>query len=127
MNILRDAALGGAAMTLLLLAPVASGEERPAPARVMALMPASAPYIDAHLHIDQNRPAESMQLLLQAMAHLNKVRGFILTEPYGPDNPNRWDADKVLAAAKQYPGKLIVLGGGGTLNGMIIASFRSGD
>ena len=68
-----------------------------------------------------------MQLLLQAMTRLNQSRGFILTEPYGPDNPERWDADRVLPAAKQFPGRLIVLGGGGTLNGMIIASYRSGD
>jgi Amidohydrolase len=113
----------------LLLAQMAGGEERSAlaPARVTALMPASAPYIDAHIHIDQNRPAESMQLLLQAMSRLNQSKGFVLTEPYGPDNPERWDADKILAAAKKFPGKLIVLGGGGTLNGMIIASYRSGD
>ena len=57
---------GAAASALLLLAHMAVGEERSAlaPARVTALMPASAPYIDAHIHIDQNRPAESMQLLL---------------------------------------------------------------
>jgi predicted TIM-barrel fold metal-dependent hydrolase len=127
MNILRKLATGGAVTALLMLAAGASGEEGPAPARVTALSPASAPYIDAHLHVDQNLPRESMQLLLQAMAHLNQSRGFILTEPYGPDNPERWDADKILAAAKAYPGKVIVLGGGGTLNGMIIASFNSGD
>src|SRR2546423_8582139 len=130
MNIWRHAAfIGGAAAALLLLAQTSLGEERSAlaPARVNALMPASAPYIDAHVHIDQNRPAESMQLLLQAMARLNQSRGFVQTEPYGPDNPEAWDANKILAAAKKFPDKLMVLGGGGTLNGMIIASYRSGD
>jgi predicted TIM-barrel fold metal-dependent hydrolase len=122
-------AFGAAAAALLLLASAVSGEERPgaAPARVLALAPASEAYIDAHLHVDQNRPVESMQLLLQAMDRLNQKQGFVLTEPYGPDNPGRWDADKILAAVKQHPGKLIALGGGGTLNGMIIASYRSGD
>lgn len=115
-----------AAGALLLLATSSMAQPQ-APARVMALTPSGAPYIDAHLHIDQNRPAESMQLLLQSMAHLGQGKGFILTEPYGPDNPERWDVDKVISAVKAYPGKLIVLGGGGTLNGMIIASYRSGD
>lgn len=115
-----------AAGGLLLLASSAMGQPQ-TPARVTALTPSGAPYIDAHLHIDQNRPAESMELLLQSMAHLNQGKGFILTEPYGPDNPERWDVDKVITAVKAYPGKLIVLGGGGTLNGMIIASYRSGD
>ena len=113
-----------AVAAFLLLASSAMGQT---PARVIALTPSGAPYIDAHLHIDQNRPAESMELLLQSMAHLNQGKGFILTEPYGPDNPERWDVDKVITAVKAYPGKLIVLGGGGTLNGMIIASYRSGD
>jgi predicted TIM-barrel fold metal-dependent hydrolase len=126
MNILRSTAFGGAAMALLMFSP-ASGEDRPVPARVTALMPANSPYIDAHVHIDQNRPEQSMQLLLQAMGHLNQSKGFILTEPYGPDNPLRWDADKILAAAKKFPRRLIVLGGGGTLNGMVIASYNSGD
>ncbi len=127
MVILRKLAFGSAAAVVLLFAVNAAGEEGKAPARVTALSPASAPYIDAHVHVDQNLPAESLQLLLQAMTRLNQSRGFILTEPYGPDNPERWDADRVLPAAKQFPGRLIVLGGGGTLNGMIIASYRSGD
>lgn len=114
------------AAAALSFAPAALGQEQ-TPARVMALSPAAAPFIDAHLHVDQNRPAESITLVLSAMAHLNQSKGFILTEPYGPDNPDRWEADRILAAVKAYPGKLIVLGGGGTLNGMIIASYRSGD
>ena len=126
MEFRRYGLLSGAALACVLLA-AASGEEISVPPRIAALKASSAPYIDAHLHVDQNRPAESMQLVVQAMAHLNQRQGFVLTEPYGPDNPERWEADKVLAAAKQYPGKLIVLGGGGTLNGMILASFRSGD
>jgi predicted TIM-barrel fold metal-dependent hydrolase len=115
-----------AAGALLLLASSAIGQPQ-TPARVVALTPSSARYIDAHLHIDQNRPAESVQLLLQSMAHLNQGKGFILTEPYGPDNPERWDVDKIITAVKAHTGKLIVLGGGGTLNGMIIASYRSGN
>ena len=115
---------GAAAAILLVTAALAQPQT---PARVTALTPAGQPYIDAHLHIDQNRPAESMQLLQQAMTHLNQERGYVLTEPYGPDNPNRWDVDKIIGAAKANAGKLIVLGGGGTLNGMIIASYRSGD
>lgn len=95
--------------------------------RTAVLKPASLPYIDAHVHIDQHDPEGSVQLLLRAMDALNGAKAFIQTEPYGPDNPARWDAEMILPAVKKHSGKLIVLGGGGTLNPMILQSWRTGD
>jgi predicted TIM-barrel fold metal-dependent hydrolase len=43
------------------------------------------------------------------------------------DHPGHYDAEVILPAAKKYPDKLAVLGGGGTLNAMIQKAVASGD
>ncbi|MSP95560.1 MAG: hypothetical protein EXR00_09855 [Alphaproteobacteria bacterium] len=123
------ALLSGGALAVLMVSQFATGAERLAAAnpRTAVLKPASAPYIDGHTHIDQNRPEEAVQLLLGAMDGLNAAKYYIQTEPYGPDNPTAWDADKILAAVKKYPDKMAALGGGGTLNPMIIDAQRTGN
>ena len=121
--------LSGAGLAFLLFAHAKAAEERlqARNPRAAVLKPASSPYIDAHVHIDQHDPEGAVQLLLEAMDGLNGAKAFILTEPYGPDNPARWDAEVILPAVKKHPGKLIVLGGGGTLNPMLLQSWRTGD
>ena len=125
----RMAALLSGGCAMLMLGQLASGAERlmNANPRTAVLKPTSAPYIDAHTHIDQNRPEEAVQLLLGAMDALNAAKYYIQTEPYGPDNPTAWDADKILAAVKKHPDKIATLGGGGTLNPMIIDAQRTGN
>jgi predicted TIM-barrel fold metal-dependent hydrolase len=95
--------------------------------RVATLAPASVPYIDAHTHIDQLDPEGAVTLILSAMERLNTAKAFIQTEPFGPDNPARWDAEMILPAVKRHPQKLAVLGGGGTLNPMILEAHRTGN
>ncbi len=95
--------------------------------RVTTLTPASLPYIDAHTHIYQLDPEGAVSLLLSAMDRLNTTKAFIQTEPYGPDNPGRWDVEMILPAVKKHPRKLAVLGGGGTLNPMILEAYRTGN
>src|SRR5437773_6765696 len=95
--------------------------------RVATLSPASLPYIDAHTHIYQIDPEGAVSLLLSAMDRLNTAKAFIQTEPYGPDNPGRWDVEMILPAVKKHPEKLAVLGGGGTLNPMILDAYRTGN
>src|SRR5437870_5433404 len=95
--------------------------------RVATLAPASLPYVDAHTHIYQLDPEGAVTLLLSAMERLNTAKAFIQTEPYGPDNPARWDAELILPAVKKHPDKLAVLGGGGTLNPMILEAYRTGN
>src|SRR5207247_7842210 len=94
--------------------------------RTANLTPASLPYIDAHTHIYQLDPEGAVTLILSAMERLNGAKAFIQTEPYGPDNPGRWDAEMILPAVKKHPDKLAVLGGGGTLNPMILEAYRTG-
>src|SRR5436190_23566226 len=95
--------------------------------RTTNLTPASIPYIDAHTHIYQLDPEGAVTLILSAMERLNGAKAFIQTEPYGPDNPTRWDAELILPAVKKHPDKLAVLGGGGTLNPMILEAYRTGN
>src|SRR5579871_847626 len=121
--------LAGSGFAFLLLAQPATSQERlqAGNPRTAVLQPASSPYIDAHVHIDQHDPEGAVQLLLRAMDGLNGAKAFIQTEPYGPDNPGRWDAEMILPAVKKHADKLMVLGGGGTLNPMILESWRTGD
>ena len=47
--------------------------------------------------------------------------------PFTADDPARYDAETILSALKGQAEKLLVLGGGGSLNAMIQESVRSGD
>ena len=66
-----------------LFAQQRAGEERlqAGNPRTAVLKPASSPYIDAHVHIDQHDPEGAVQLLLRAMDGLNGAKAFIQTEP----------------------------------------------
>jgi len=95
--------------------------------RTAVLKPTGTPYIDAHTHIYQKDPEGAVQLLLSAMEHLNGSKVFIQTEPYGPGNPDAWDVEMILPAVKKHADKMAALGGGGTLNPMIIEAYRTGN
>jgi predicted TIM-barrel fold metal-dependent hydrolase len=90
-------------------------------------IPALTPYIDAHTHFDQRDVPGSVQAALKALERQNAAAIFFLAPPDTFDNPGHFDAEVILAAAKQHPGKLAVLGGGGTLNAMIHQAVVSGD
>jgi predicted TIM-barrel fold metal-dependent hydrolase len=121
--------LPGLTLGILAFASASGAAERLAAAnpRTAVLKPASVPYIDAHTHIDQNHADDAVMLLLGAMDGLNETKAFIQTEPYGVGNPGAWDVEKILPAVKKHAGKLSVLGGGGTLNPMIIEAAMSGN
>jgi len=116
------------ASSALLITHFASGQPAPErPSRTANLQPASVPYIDAHTHIYQIDPEGAVALILAAQAKLNGTKYFIQTEPYGPGTPGHWDAELILPAVKKHPDKLAVLGGGGTLNPMIIEAYNTGN
>ena len=118
--------LSAASAAVLLLALPQLAQGQPNSPRAAVLKPAAAPYIDGHVHIFQNDPENAIALLLDSMAHLNAARTFIQTEPYG-DGPGAWDAEMILATVKKHPDKLAALGGGGTLNPMIIEAAKTGN
>jgi predicted TIM-barrel fold metal-dependent hydrolase len=108
----------------------ASGSQTPggqSPQPAAAPVPALSSYIDVHTHIDPRDPSAAVEMAVKSMARQNAAKLYLLSEPYPPDDPARFDADVFLAAAKKYPDKLAVLAGGATLNGMILDAARTGD
>ena len=121
--------LSGTGLAGLLFSPLAIAAEGLAAGnpRTAVLKPGSGTYIDGHTHIDQNHAEEAVMLLLRALDGLNGAKAFIQTEPYGPGNPGAWDVEMILPAVKKHPDKLAVLGGGGTLNPMILEAYQTGN
>jgi predicted TIM-barrel fold metal-dependent hydrolase len=88
---------------------------------------AISPFIDAHTHFDENDPEGSVRALVQALPGENMVQAFFLIMPGDTSPRGTADAAGILAAAKQYPGKVGVLAGGESLNSLIQQAVRSGD
>ncbi len=83
--------------------------------------------MDVHAHLDPADPEHSIQAALQAMAGENAEKIVFMPPPFTADDPGRYDADLILPSLKGHVDKLAVLGGGGTLNAMILQSVRSRD
>src|SRR5262249_55934773 len=115
-----------AGLALAAAGAAAAGDLAKGNPRTAVLKPAAAPYIDGHVHIDQNHADDALDLLTRAMDGLNTSRVFIQTEPYGPGNPGAWNIEKTLPAAKKHTANMAILGGGGTLNPMIIEAANTG-
>lgn len=90
-------------------------------------VPAVTPYVEAHSHFDERDINGSVKSALEALKMQNAMEIFLLVLPQTFDEAGRYDAEVILAEANKYPGKLAVVGGGGTLNAMIQQSVASGD
>ena len=90
-------------------------------------VPALTPYVEEHTHFDYMDPDGTVRSALAALGRQNAAMIFFQMPPDTFNHPGRFDAEVLLPAAKKYPGKLAVLGGGGTLNAMIIQSVANGD
>jgi len=88
---------------------------------------ALSPYIDVHTHLDETNVEGSMQSAIRDMPEENLARIVFMPSPFTLGDANRFDVERLAPAAKKYPGKIYVLGGGGTLNPMIIESARTGQ
>jgi predicted TIM-barrel fold metal-dependent hydrolase len=90
-------------------------------------VPALTPYIEAHTHFDTDNPEGSIKLALAAMPIQNASKIFLQMPPDTFGRTGTVDAEVILPYAKKYPDKLGVLGGGGSLNPMIMQSAATGD
>jgi predicted TIM-barrel fold metal-dependent hydrolase len=89
--------------------------------------PALTPYVEEHTHFEAKDPEGSVRTALAGLARQNAAMVFFQMPPDTFDHPGHYDAEVILAEAKKHPGKIGVLGGGGTLNAMIIQSAATGD
>jgi predicted TIM-barrel fold metal-dependent hydrolase len=90
-------------------------------------VPALTPFVDVHTHFDENDSGGTIRSVLSTLDRENAARIFLQMPPDTFDHPGHYDAEVILPAAKRYPDKLGVLGGGGTLNAMIQQSVVSGE
>lgn len=99
----------------------------PADKAPAAPTPALTPYVEAHTHFEAGDIAGSVRAALAALPRQNAAMILFQMPPDTFDHPGHYDAEVILAEAKKYPGKIGVLGGGGTLNAMIIQAAATGD
>jgi predicted TIM-barrel fold metal-dependent hydrolase len=88
---------------------------------------AAVAYIDAHTHFDEHDPQGTVQSLLRAVPRENASKIYLQIPPFGVDDPMVYDAEVILPAAKGHADRIGVLGGGGSLNPMIMRSVMTGD
>lgn len=101
------------------------GAVRPPPAPAPA--DAQSRYVEAHTHFDNHDIAGSVRTALAALDRQHAAMILFQMPPDTFDHPGHYDAEAMLAEAAKYPGKLGVLGGGGTLNAMIMQAVATGD
>lgn len=127
-NLLLFACIALAIALLLRLLPA---HAKPAPPQSSSAPHKSAaalsPFIDVHTHLDETNVEASMQTAIRAMPEENLAKIIFMPSPFTLADASRFDIERLLPGAKKYPGKIYLLGGGGTLNSMIIEAARAGD
>jgi predicted TIM-barrel fold metal-dependent hydrolase len=88
---------------------------------------ARSPYIDVHTHLDETDVEGSLLAAIRDMPQENLAKIIFMPSPFTLADANRFDVERLLPGAKKYLGKIYLLGGGGTLNPMIIEAARSGN
>lgn len=84
-----------------------------------------APYIDAHAHLDRF-DATSVQSMLDVLRTANIRQVILLVPPFTYSDPARYSTETLLAIANRYPERLAVIGGGDSLNAMLIQAQATG-
>jgi predicted TIM-barrel fold metal-dependent hydrolase len=89
--------------------------------------PALAPWIDTHTHFDERDPRKAVQAAVDAASRENAATVYLQIPPFDKDAVHAYDAEVVMAAVKESAGRIAALGGGGSLNPMIMRSAATGD
>ncbi len=90
-------------------------------------VPALISYIDTHTHFDEHDPQNTVAAVLRAVGRENAAKIYLQIPPFGVDDAMKYDAEIILPAARQYADNIGVLGGGGSLNPMIMQAVSTGD
>jgi predicted TIM-barrel fold metal-dependent hydrolase len=89
--------------------------------------PALAPWIDAHTHFDERDPPKAVQAVVDAAARENASTVYLQIPPFEQHALHAYDAEVVMPAVREHAGRVAVLGGGGSLNPMIMRASATGD
>jgi len=105
--------------------------DKPAADKLAADKPAAdkalTPYVEAHTHFEAADAEGAVRAALAGLARQNAAMILFQMPPDTFDHPGHYDAEVMLAEARKHPGQIGVLGGGGTLNAMIIQAAATGD
>ena len=101
--------------------------DAPADAAAAPVVPALTPYVEAHTHFEAGDPQGSVNAALAAIPRQNAAMVLLQMPPDTFDHPGHYDAEVILAEARKHADRIAVLGGGGTLNAMIIQAAATGD
>ena len=63
-----------------------------------------SPYIDVHTHLDESDVGGSMQSAIDSMPAENLAKIVFMPSPFTLADANRFDVERLLPAAKKYPG-----------------------
>ncbi|MFZ3322012.1 MAG: MmgE/PrpD family protein [Usitatibacter sp.] len=88
---------------------------------------AISPFIDVHVHMDKAAGARSIEAAVSAMPLENSELYLFLPSPFPERSAKSFDIEEIQAAARGFPGKVAVLGGGGTLNPMLQEAVKAGS
>ena len=114
-------------IAIALIAGAAGADEPGKPGAGKPVVPALTPYVEAHTHFEAGDPEGSVRAALAALTRQNAAMVLLQMPPDTFDHPGHYDAEVILAEAKKHADKIAVLGGGGTLNAMIIQAAATGD
>jgi predicted TIM-barrel fold metal-dependent hydrolase len=89
--------------------------------------PALAPWVDTHTHFDERDPRKAVQAVVDAAARENVSTVYLQIPPFDQDALHAYDAEVVMPAVREHVGRVAVLGGGGSLNPMIMRASATGD
>ncbi len=88
---------------------------------------ALTPYVEEHTHFDEKDIPGTVRAALAAIEKQNAAMVFLEIPPETFDDAGHYDAEAILPAVKKYPNQIRVIGGGGSLNSMIVQSVITGD
>jgi len=87
--------------------------------------PAASPYIDVHTHIEIGMADKAFAQAADVMQGDNRAKFLFMPSPFD-DAHGAFDVELLRDASKKYGGRIAVLGGGGTLNPMLVEAVRAG-
>jgi predicted TIM-barrel fold metal-dependent hydrolase len=107
-------------------APVPQSSAPTSAAPVVTRVAAVSPFIDVHTHLERAVAEGSIEIAVHAMQAENSAKYLFLPSPFPEGGKGAFDIELIQSAAKKYPDKIMISGGGGTLNPMIEEAVHAG-